>query len=906
MSIVNRESMSWWRKLPLRFRALFQKRKLDAEMEEEMRSHIEMQTQENISTGMNPDEARYAALRQFGWVESIKETCRKQREGFVSRQLSAVSRDLRIALRYLLKNPGSTVMAVLILALGIGGTTAVFSVADKVLLNPIPGRSSEQMVIVREVDVRHDARWNVSPPLFDQLSAQTNLFESLTYFHQGPEEKKIRAGDGTVKLRGATVAPNFFDLLGVAPSLGRRFLPGEGDEASDRVIVISRGLWQEYLGGVRDPIGKSIELDGIAYTVVGVMPPNVQFPFGPGESQFWIPHVFTTEALHSEWAPKNRFWSVIGRLREGVTIAELQAVLDVLAARRQQEVSEPNQRWAIQAEPGRKLFGGATLEKTLWTLQATIAVLLVITCANVGNLLLSRASSRRTEFAIRMAVGAGRLRLARQLLTESLSLAGLAVAFGVFVAWGGIKALEQFYLSDLPRLNVIGVDWRALITACLVAAAAGVFFGTAPAWAAARTNMNQSLKESAQQQSGGSVQRMLQDGLVVIQTSLAVLLVIGAVLMIQSTVKLLRVDPGLDPQGLYRACYDQNPLLDSRGLSWPEHVRRYRQWHDLKVERLRSIPGIESAAISGNSGASYSYADYQVEGIHEPVQLGHSEIGILRGDYFRTLRLPVITGRLLNEQDCIPGQQAVVINQELANRCWPGQSPLGKRISYAGNDKVLEAEYVVVGVVKDMLDWKKDVQQKPTLYIPVERITKTVGSCGDFMIRSDLDPDVLRDIVIRLGKEMLPSVELRALLSIEAELSRSTAPRRVMMWLLISLGGLGLLLSALGVYAVLAYAVARRTREVGIRMAMGAGRSQIRSLFLRHGIRLVANGLVLGTVAAVTAAQYVRSLLYGVEPADPWAFGAVLVLLGLAAGLACWLPARRAARVNPMEALRYE
>jgi len=319
---------------------------------------------------------------------------------------------------------------------------------------------------------------------------------------------------------------------------------------------------------------------------------------------------------------------------------------------------------------------------------------------------------------------------------------------------------------------------------------------------------------------------------------------------------------------------------------------------------LRSVPGVELAAINGNSGMGYGYDDYHVEGRDELVQLGNSEIGILSGDYFRTLRLPLIAGRLLTEQDCIPGQQAVVVNQELARRCWLGQSPLGKHISHGGNEE--KEEYVVVGVVKDMVDWKKDIPQQPTLYIPVERTTRWAGRCGDFMFRSNLDPDVLRDLVIRFGREMLPSVELRALLSIETDLSCSTAPRRVMMWLLVSLGGLGLLLSALGVYAVLAYAVARRTREVGIRMAMGAGRSRIRSLFLRRGIRLVANGLVLGIVVAMTAAQYMRSLLYGVEPADPWAIGAVLLSLGIAAGLACWLPARRAARVNPMEALRYE
>jgi len=322
------------------------------------------------------------------------------------------------------------------------------------------------------------------------------------------------------------------------------------------------------------------------------------------------------------------------------------------------------------------------------------------------------------------------------------------------------------------------------------------------------------------------------------------------------------------------------------------------------VERLRSVPGVELAAINGSSQAGYSSEDYQVEGWHDLVRLSPSRIGIRSGDNFRTLRLPLIAGRLLTEQDCIPGQQAVVVNQALVRRCWPGQSPLGKRLSHGANED--KEEYVVVGVVKDMMDWQKDLPQQPTLYIPVERITKSINNVGSFMIRSSLAPDVLRDLASRFGREMSPSVELRALLSIETDLSRSTAPRGVMMWLLISLGGLGLLLSALGVYAVLAYAVARRTREVGIRMALGASRSRIRGLFFRHGVRLVANGLVLGIAAAITAGVYMESLLYGVKPTDPWAFAAVVLTLGVVGSIACLLPARRAARVDPVEALRYE
>src|SRR6266700_3718777 len=635
--------MNWLGTLQRQFRALCRKRQLDADMAEEMRAHIEMRTRGNIEAGMSADEARYAAMRQFGWVENIKETCREQR-GVT--WLEHLVQDLRYGARMLRKNPGSTLMAVLILALGIGGTTAVFSVADKVLLNPIPGRNSDRLVTLREVDVMHYARWHVSPPLTEELATHSNLIASLTYCFQSPEVKKFRVGAETTKLRGVAVAPNFFELLELRPLAGRAFLPEEGNKEAEKTVVISYGVWQQYFGGDPQIIGRGIELDGSAYSVIGIMPSNVQFPFGGGDTQFWVPHGFPSEEINSDFAPRNRMWMTIGRLRDGVKLPALQSMLDAVAARRQQSVSEPNQRWTIQAKPARESFSSETVQKTVWCLLAMMGALLLIACANVGNLLLSRALSRRGEFGVRMAIGAGRLRIARQLLVEGLTLAGVAAALGVFVAWGGIDALEQFYLSQLPRLNVIGLDWGVLGITCLVSGSAGVLFAIAPAWLAARTNMNQSLKESAQQHSGGRVQRMLQDGLVVMQTSLAVVLLVGAALMIQSAVKLLRVDPGLDPKGLYRGWYP-DPLVGEgkwlpRKESWPEYVRRHRQWNELMVERLRSVPGIELAAINGNSMGSYGWADYQVEGTHGLVQLANSEIGILSGDYFRTLRLPLI------------------------------------------------------------------------------------------------------------------------------------------------------------------------------------------------------------------------------------------------------------------------
>src|SRR2546430_2689663 len=407
--------------------------------------------------------------------------------------------DFRYAVRMLLKHPGSTLLAALILALGIGGTTAVFSVADKALLNPIPGRDIKRLITVSEVNVRSGFHWNVSPPLFHELTSHTNLLESLIYYDQ-VSEKKIQVNEKTVKLRGAKVAPNFFGFLRIRPLAGRTFLADDGGEAS-RVIIISYGLWQQHFGGAADLIGKAIKLDGDAYTVVGIMPSNVQFPFGRGESQFWIPHIFPAEVLTRAWDPEDGTWQVIGRLRKGVALKELQTVLDTVAARWLKELHQPNQRWKFQVYRWRGI--SPTLEKTLWSLQAMVGALLAIACANVGNLLLSRAFSRRGEFGVRMAVGAGRLRIVRQLLVESLSLAGLAAALGVFFAWGGIISLDQFYLSHLPRINVIGVDWRVLGATCLVSVTAGVFFGIAPAWLAARVNVNESLKETAQQHSGG-------------------------------------------------------------------------------------------------------------------------------------------------------------------------------------------------------------------------------------------------------------------------------------------------------------------------------------------------------------------------------------------------------------------
>jgi hypothetical protein len=464
------------------------------------------------------------------------------------------------------------------------------------------------------------------------------------------------------------------------------------------------------------------------------------------------------------------------------------------------------------------------------------------------------------------------------------------------------------------------VDWGVLLLTFVVSGLTGLVFGVAPAWVASHLNLTDTLKDTAQQQSGSFGQRLFQDGLVVLQLSLAMVLLVGAGLMIQTTVRLLQVKPGLDPKGLYQVLYDGNPIRDlvhpdteavNKGGAarrqallewWPKEVQSELLWDETMVERLQSVGGIEAATISHFGGGMRSLDDFHVEGRDEIIQGSRNPVGILSGDYFHTLRLPLVSGRLFTKDDCIPGQQSVVVNQALAQQCWPGQEPLSKRIA----SKDFKHTYVVVGVVKNTLDWRRDTPQLPTLYEPIERITDIGFGCGAFMVRSSLGPEAMRSAVKGLGEQMSPPTKLEFLNSIENELNSSTAPRRVYMWLLTGMGGLGSLLSALGIYAVMTYTVVRRTREIGIRMAVGATQANIATLILGRGGRLVINGMVLGAVVAVTLAQYVESLLYQVKPTDPWVYAGVFLTLGTVAGFACYLPTRRAMRINPMAALRYE
>ncbi|MCW5556732.1 MAG: ABC transporter permease, partial [Verrucomicrobiae bacterium] len=665
-----------------------------------------------------------------------------------------------------------------------------------------------------------------------------------------------------------------------------------------------------------DFIGASITLDGTVRTVIGIMPASFQFPFGRDESQFWIPHRISPREAEDPAFREARQWTAITLLKEGVSREQMESHLEVLSRRSQTDPPATNAKWAIESRPIRSLLVTEPIERTLWSLLAAVAMLLLIACANVGVLLLARAVARRGEFSIRMAIGAGWSRIGLLLMTENGLLSGMAGALGILFSWGGIRGLQHLYLQDLPVLRELGLDWTAFGSALACSVATTVLFAAAPIWFVSRLHPGD-LKEASQHHSGGWIQTFCQDGLMVAQVSLAVVLLAGSGLMIQSTVRLLRLDPGLNTDQLYGFDYDSAYLnewkseVDPAGLSKAEasqkrgreRVRSHLQWHETMVEKLQAILGITSAAIGDSSE---TILDVRIEGGLEPVTVRQKDVGIRRGNYFRTLQARLLAGRFLEEQDCLAGEETVIINREMADRFWPDRSPLGGRLVIRDNPGV--ANFRVVGVVENIRDWRRDLDPEPTLFVPAERMAEQflqdVGT--GFFVRSDLDAEAFRSVAKRLGSEMSPPADWPRIFSVKQQHAVSTAPRRILMWLLTTLGALGLFLSALGVYAMSAYSVIRRTREAGIRMALGAQRSQIRNLFMRRGLRLAFNGCLLGLVAAAIGARYIESLLFQVRPGDPGGYVGALGVLGIAVLFACWLPARRAARVDLTEALRME
>ena len=792
-------------------------------------------------------------------------------------------RDLQYAVRTLTNQPTFALTAILTLALGIGANTAIFSVVNSVLLRPLPFPAPEQLVYVwgkypdfgRTSTSAPDYRdWREGVAAFEHLAAANDASFNLTGSGE-PEQ-----------VRGSRVTANFFDALGVQPSLGRAFAEGEDREGATDVVVLAHDLWRRRFAEDPSVIGRSIVVNDRPYTVIGVMPGTFR---AGSELELWMP----IDLSNPGYPRRGEFLTLIGRLAPGATIAQAQSQLDLVVRRLAEQYPETNA--SIQGEVVSMQADIVSEAKpALLVFTAAVALVLLIACANVANLLLAQASGRQREVAVRLALGASRTRLLRQLLTESLLLSSIGAAGGLLLAAWALDALQASGTTFVPRLWEVGVDWTVAAFAFALAVGTGLLFGLAPAARLIRAgSLQDSLKDGARGGTAGGTR--FRNALVLGEAALAIMLLAGAGLLIRSFVRLNQVDMGFDPGGVltYELILPTARYPDDDALV---------PVIDRLVERTRAIPGVEAVSVSSDlplEGSSYLTFDLegrvQTDGGNGDVQPFRVTPG-----YFDVLRIPLRKGRLLEESDAASATPVAVVNEELVRRFLSGQDPIGRRIQVADGS---DSASLIVGVVGDVA--QEEVSAAPYAQVyqpmaqgPLRSVRVALRAAGDPMALANQARAALASV-----DPQLPLTKLRTM---EDRLSGSLTQPRVSMAVLALFALLALVLAAIGIYGVLSYAIARRTREIGIRIALGAQPGDVRRLVIGEGMRPVVAGVALGVAGALALTRLMRSLLYGVSPADPVTLGVVAILLTTVALMAAWLPARRATRVDALEALRSE
>lgn len=880
--------MNWWHPLRLRFRALFAKQQLDSEMEEEMRTHIEMQIQENIQAGMSPEEARYSALRQFGWPEKIKETCRDQRG--VS-WIENLGQDIRFGARMLRKNPGFTAVTVLMLALGIGTTTGIFTVAYGVLLKPLPLPDSERLVNVFEKGPRSQfPKASVSAQNYLDWKARSKSFTALSCFQYSPVN--VGAEGGTPERWNAGIVhDDFFRVAGVNPALGIPFTSEHFTSGFDAVVIVSHGVWQERFAGASNVLGKTISLNGRMRTVIGVMPPGFQTP---GQSRVWLPKVFDNQELLDRGS---KAFVVLGRLRSGVTPAQATGEVAAIAANLAREFPSMLKGWSAFVLP---VLEGFTqpMRLPLLVLSAAVGIVLLMACVNVANLLLARGAARVGEMATRSALGAARGHLARQLGVESLMLALLGGVAGCLFAALLLKLVIVAAPAGLPRVNQVTLDFRALGFALAATVLTSLIFGFAPAWRLACVQPIWAMRDSAASTTARTGR--ISKSLVVFQIAASMIVLVAAGLLLRSFHRLVRTDLGFRPAELLTV------RLELPSSKYGGEGRR-NQFANSLVEKLAALPGVENVAattllpLQGWGGVIT-----RIEGrpSPRPSEAPATGYAAVTPDYFRTLGIPILRGRGFTPSDDANAAKVGVINQAFAKRFFPGEEPLGRRVELGFADPPQWIE--IIGIVRDTRNESIENQPQDQVFTPLDQAPWFVGTPISVAIRTrpgtvDLIP-ALREAVWSLDRDQ----PLHNLKPMEQVLFEATALRRFTLIILSVFAGLALLLTLVGLYGVLAYAVSKRKREISIRMALGAQRGHVLRLVLSEGVFLAAGGIAAGLVGALAVVRVMRNLLYETGTTDPATFLAITLLLCVVTFLACWLPARRAARVDPMVVLRYE
>ncbi len=861
----------------------FWRQRKDEELNTEIRSHLDEAIRDRIARGEAPDEARANALREFGNVGLVKEITR---EMWGKAPLERLGQDLRFGLRMLRKNPGFALIAILTLALGIGATTLIFSVVHAVLLRPLPLKDAERVVRIGEAhDGTEMTTANVSYANFLDLGAQTESLASIaasrfwfaTLTDNGEPEQ----------VAGTMVTAQYFATLGMAPMRGRVFTNEEDQPNSAPVVLLSHALWQSRFGADEAIIGKTIQVSGNRTTVIGVMPPEMTFP---GQSKLWIP-LRAGGSLRDN--RRSHLLQVVGRLKPNAMLEQAQAELSAMAARIEEQHPGVDPKLKLNAANLQATLV-APLRPALLVLLGAVAFLLLIACANVANLLLARAASREKEMAIRAALGAGRWRLGRQLLTESLLLAGLGGAVGVLLALWGVGLIATLDPASFPRINEVMVDAKVMGFALLVSLLTGVLFGLAPILQLPKQGLHATLKEGGRGSVGTSRGR-LQQALVVSEIALTLVLLIGAGLLINSFVKLMQVKRGFDPT---------NVLTVNVTLPFAKYNDNARTIAFVRqmLERVSTIPGVVAAGVTSTLPMSGGAATgFVIEGRpladKEPI----ADIRSVDANYFRTLAIPLRAGRTFTERDSENAPRVMLINEEMARQHWPNESPIGQRVTMKDWGEPLMGE--IVGIVGDVKADGLDADLRPMIYWPYAQFP---NNFNNLVIRTAGDP---LNIVAAV-KANIWSVDaaqpLASLRTMEAVIADSVAPRRFNLSLLGSFAALALLLAAVGIYGMLAYTVTQRTHEIGIRMALGARAADVVKMIVGQGMRLAFMGIGIGLLAAFGLTRLMEKLLFGVRATDPATFVMIPILLVVIALLACSLPARRATKTDPMIALRCE
>ena len=888
--------MKWFNILRDRLRALRQRESVINDIDREMRTHLDLETEANLRSGMSPQEARDKALCSFGNLNRAVDAAYDVKGGGF---FETLAQDVRYGARVLLKHKAFTSVAVITLALGIGANSAIFSVVNELLLRPLPFRDPDRIVMLWEVTPEGRHQNTTSRANFRAWRDQSTNYENIAAFS---DQRFTLTGDGEPEeVSGQLAVPDIFKVLGVDPILGRTLVAEDGEPGSPLVAVLSHSLWQRRFGGQSNVIGQSITLNAINFEIVGVMPPNFQFHIkqrsGTGRpAEVWVTLPMPTGNTENE---RGRFLSTVAKLKPGVTADQAAAELRTIESRLSDEAPQFNKNFSAEVLPLREQFFG-NVRRPLWLMLGAVGFVLLIACANVANLLLSLATSREKEIALRAALGARRSRIVRQLLTESLLLALLGSALGLGFASLGIKALLLISPRDVVSLQGVSLNLSVMLWTLGISILTGIIFGLAPALHISRLNLNDSLKEGGKSDSGQAAgSRRLRNVLVVSEIALAVVLLASAGLLVRSFIRLQQVDRGFNPDNVL------SMVVRLPSARYPEDPQLVQFFSDA-MQRVQHLPGVRSAGMINFLplyGGLGSATGFKIEGRPEPPpgQEPGTDVRVVNAGYFQTLGISILRGRNFSDLEQHEAKRVILINEALARKHFPNEDPIGKRLDVQMFENPTPTE--IIGVVGNVRYDSLIDEAPPAVYFPHPELAYPFMT---LVIRTDGEPTAIAPAVQREIRAIDPNQPVSDVRTMDQVMSEAVSRSRFNTLLLALFAGLATLLSAVGIFGVMNYSVALRTREIGLRLAVGAQPRQVLLLVLKQGLRLTIVGVGLGLAAAFALTRLLTGLLFGVTAVDATTFATISLILVFVSLLACYLPARRAMRIDPMLALRYE